>query len=177
MNKFLKILILIICWLTLSPVMLVLSNRWKMMPKWLSVFLMMVSPLFLILYLFIACKNIDYFYKYNWIRPFIIKNITEVKMPRFKVVECRSVWMRMGYVDVFDLEFKKMPSDDFYRELDKHFKKHDNIYYFSIPYDKKYKMTGKPESAWVDFSIEIEKGSKKFIVRSYRPYGLLKCVE
>ena len=49
----LKWLTLIVTWLTVSPLFLYLSYRWKMLRKWLRWVLTFVSPLFLILYLII----------------------------------------------------------------------------------------------------------------------------
>ena len=42
--------ILILCWLTVSPLSLILANRWKIMKKWQRIVLMLFSPLFLMIY-------------------------------------------------------------------------------------------------------------------------------
>lgn len=42
--------ILILCWLTISPLFLILANRWKVMKKWQRIVLMLISPMFLLIY-------------------------------------------------------------------------------------------------------------------------------
>ena len=46
-----KAVALVISWLTLSPLLLILDGRWKLLPKWLRIVLFVVSPMMLILYI------------------------------------------------------------------------------------------------------------------------------
>lgn len=51
MNKHLAIkpiIALFLSWLTLSPLLLILDNRWKLLPKWLRIVLFVLSPMMLV---------------------------------------------------------------------------------------------------------------------------------
>lgn len=41
----LKCIVLAISWLTLSPLLLIMDGRWKLLPKWLRIVLFVVSPM------------------------------------------------------------------------------------------------------------------------------------
>lgn len=46
-NTILKAIVLFASWLTLSPLLLILDGRWKLLPKWLRIVLFVFSPLVL----------------------------------------------------------------------------------------------------------------------------------
>lgn len=48
MRKILKVIALSLSWLTLSPLLLVLDGRWKLLPKWLRIVLFVLSPMMLV---------------------------------------------------------------------------------------------------------------------------------
>ena len=49
-NMLIKAIALLLSWLTLSPLMLILDGRWKLLPKWLRILLFVLSPMMLIVY-------------------------------------------------------------------------------------------------------------------------------
>ncbi len=49
-----KIIWCVLSWLTLSPLFLYLTNRWGMLKKWLRIVLMLISPLFIVIYALVA---------------------------------------------------------------------------------------------------------------------------
>ena len=130
-----KAVALAVSWLTLSPLLLILDGRWKLLPKWLRFVLFVVSPMMVILY-FIAIVFAyngyqNYMRKYHYVRPCVVENIVGVRMPRYKVIE-----RNLGYgevvtchVDTFTLEFNKIPDSAFYRKLqDRGFNYQDGCY-------------------------------------------------
>ena len=49
-----KALALLLSWLTLSPLLLIMDGRWKLLPKWLRVVLLMLSPMMMVVLLVIG---------------------------------------------------------------------------------------------------------------------------
>ena len=49
--KGLESIVLAVSWLTLSPLLLILDGRWKLLPKWLRIVLFIISPMMIILVL------------------------------------------------------------------------------------------------------------------------------
>ncbi|MBQ6101630.1 MAG: hypothetical protein IJK36_08530 [Bacteroidales bacterium] len=47
----LKCIVLAISWLTLSPLLLIMDGRWKLLPKWLRIVLFIISPMMIVLVL------------------------------------------------------------------------------------------------------------------------------
>lgn len=187
---------LTVFWFTLSPLLLIFDGRWKLLPKWLRIVLFVVSPLVLVLLVAIAffCYAYywDYYYpRHHFVQPKVVENIIGLRLPKYKVVEYDKDRRSFNgdYSDRFTLEFKRMPNDAFYDELDRHFRKYiptrqqldsisdDEIYLFSRRAEIKdstiYKMdcvwihglgTPEGEPEWGDYwyTIRIEKGSKTF---------------
>ena len=133
-----KALALLLSWLTLSPLLLIMDGRWKLLPKWLRVVLLMLSPMMMVVLLVIGIIAYlgyqDYWNKHHFVTPGVIENITGVKMPRYKVVERNldvdpfhnwrqrkhrsrfDVW-RYDHRDEFMLEFIETPDEAFYLDL------------------------------------------------------------
>ena len=188
-----------ISWLTLSPLLLILDGRWKLLPKWLRVVLFLVSPMMVITYAVAAflCNAYywDYYYpRHHYVRPKVVENFIGMPLPRYMVVEYdrdrRS--FNGDYSDGFTLEFRKVPDDDFYNEIDKHFRQYvpnrrqldsissDAIYIFSPRAEIKDSILytlerwwgngveapkGESDSGDIIYTIMIERGSKIFYIR------------
>jgi len=168
--KALKYVALFISWLTISPLLLILDGHWKLLPKWLRILLFFLSPLMLIV--FAAAIIICYFYYYypqhHFIRPKVVKNITGVAFPKYKVVEywpSKSGWDRS---DSFTLEFIEMPSEEFYKELDALFDSFEpGEYGFSAIWGNGIEEPkGESDKYNGTFRVKIEKGSKTFWIQA-----------
>ena len=192
----LKAVALAISWLTLSPLMLIFDGRWKLLPKWLRIVLFLVSPMMVVVYVVAAflCYAYywDYYYpRHHFVRPKVVENIIGMPLPRYKVVEYdrdrRS--FNGDYSDGFTLEFRKMPDDGFYNELDRHFRHYvptrqqldsipDDVTYIFSPRAEIKDSTvyslerwwgngveapvGESEANDIIYTIKIERGSKIF---------------
>lgn len=86
-----KYLALAVSWLTLSPLLLVLDGRWKLLPKWMRIMLFVASPMMLVVWAVLAIQAYNYYpqyrLKHHFARQRVVENITGVDMPRYKVVE------------------------------------------------------------------------------------------
>ncbi len=171
--KALKYVALFISWLTISPLLLILDGHWKLLPKWLRILLFFLSPLMLIV--FAAAIIICYFYYYDYyypqhhfVRPKVVKNITGVAFPKYKVVEYWPSKSRWDRSDSFTLEFIEMPSEEFYKELDTHFDSFEpGIYSFSAIWGNGIEAPkGELEKYDGTFRVKIEKGSKTFWIQA-----------
>lgn len=191
-----KAVALAVSWLTLSPLLLILDGRWRLLPKWLRVVLFLVSPMLVIVYVLAAflCYAYywDYYYpRHHFVRPRVVENIIGMPLPRYKVVEYDKDRRSFNgdYSDGFKLEFRKEPDDEFFNELDKHFRQYvptrqqldsipnDEIYIFSPRAEIKDSTLYSLERWWgngveapkgelerdnIIYTITIERGSKVF---------------
>ena len=175
-HTILKSIALFFSWLTLSPLLLILDGRWKLLPKWLRMLLFFLSPLMLIV--FAAALIICYFYyhdyyypQHHFVKPKVIENITGVKLPKYKVVEYqrRKQTFNRDYSDEFVLEFKDTPDDTFYQELqNKGFDCQDGCYYFHLNWGSglvREEVVPKGEKGNYDYSMTICEGEREFTVR------------
>lgn len=84
MNKHLSIksIVLFLSWLTLSPFLLILDGRWKLLPKWLRILLFVLSPMMLVVIAVAAFWSYDYYLEYymqhHFVRRSVVENITGV---------------------------------------------------------------------------------------------------
>ena len=174
-NTLLKSMVLAASWLTLSPLLLILDGRWKLLPKWLRIVLFVLSPMMLIVMAVAAFWGYDYYSEHymqlHFVRRRVVENITGVRLPRYKVVDRGEEWMCFGrfpeHTYDFTLEFKKMPDEDFYKKLNEHFDCFEpGEYSFSAIWGNGMEAP-KGESAKDDisFSIDIERGSETFHIR------------
>ncbi len=106
--------------------------------------------------------------KHHFVRPRVVENITGVKLPRYKVVEYQRSKSRWDRSDSFTLEFKEMPSEDFYKELEEHFDCFEpGKYSFSAIWGNGIEAPkGESDKDDGTFSIEISKGSKTFYIEA-----------
>lgn len=188
---FLESIALFLSWITISPLLLILDGRWKLLPKWLRIVLFVLSPLVLVVLLAIGILSysyyLDYWRKNHFVRPRVIENITGVRMPKYKVIERNlnsgpfdvhwngrphrsrlEVWL-IEFQDTFVLEFKDMPDSTFYQELkNKGFDHRDGCYYFHLNWSSgldKDEVVPKGEKGNYDYTMTICEGEKTAAVR------------
>lgn len=90
-----KAIALFLSWFTLSPLMLILDGRWKLLPKWLRIVLFVVSPMMLIIVVVLALlvqMDYSYYSRRHFVKSSVIENITGVSFPKYRVVDRRSTW-------------------------------------------------------------------------------------
>ena len=158
-----KSIVLIASWLTLSPLLLILDGRWKLLPKWLRIVLFLLSPMIIVVLALVVLWGIDYYPKYymqhHFVKCRVVENITGVRLPRYKVVDRGEEWVCFGrspeHTYDFTLEFKKTP-DGF--EPGKY--SYSAIWGNGIEAPK-----GESDKDDNSFSIDIERGSKTFHIR------------
>ena len=179
MNKtktnILKGTVLIVSWLTLSPLLLILDGRWKLLPKWLRIVLFVLSPMMLIIMAVAAFWGYDYYsehyIQHHFVRRRVVENITGVSFPRYKVVDQWEEWKCFSrfpeHTYDFTLEFKKMPNEDFYEKLDEHFDSFEpGRYSYSAIWGNGIEAPkGESDKDDINFSIDIERASKSFHIR------------
>jgi len=170
-----KSIVLIASWFTLSPLLLILDGRWKLLPKWLRIVLFVLSPMMLVVIAVAAFWGYDYYLEYymqhHFVRRRVVENITGVKFPNYKVLSRGEEWKCFSrspeHTYDFTLEFKKIPDEDFYKKLDEHFDSFEpGEYSFSAIWGNGIEAPkGESDKDDISFSIDIERGSKTFHIR------------
>ena len=171
-NTILKAIVLVVSWFTLSPLVLILDGRWKLLPKWLRILLFLLSPLMLVVLFVLGIMGYfyyqDYWREHHFVRPRVIENITGVRMPKYKVIE-RNLEQAIDYEDTFVLEFKEMPDSSFYQRLRNNgFDHRDGCYYFHLNWGSgldKDEVVPKGEKGNFDYTMTICEGEKTATVR------------
>lgn len=174
-HTILKSMTLFLSWLTLSPLLLILDGRWKLLPKWLRIVLFVLSPMMLVVMAVAAFLGYDHYtdhyMQHHFVKRRVIENITGVRLPRYKVIDRGKEWVCFGrspdHTYYFTLEFKKMPDDIFYENLDKHFDCFEpgKYSYSAIWGNGMEAPKGESDKDDISFSIDIERGSKTFHIR------------
>ena len=174
-TNILKGVALLLSWLTLSPLLLILDGRWKLLPKWLRIVLFVLSPMMLIVIAVAAFWGYDYYsehyMQHHFVRRRVVENITGVRLPRYKVIERGEEGSRASrfpdHTYNFTLEFKKMPDEDFYKDLDEHFDSFEpGEYSFSAIWGNGMEAPkGESDKDDISFSIDIARASKTFYIR------------
>ena len=170
-----KSIALFLSWFTLSPLLLILDGRWKLLPKWLCIVLFVLSPMMLVVMVVAVFWGYDnyseHYMQHHFVRRSVVENITGVRLPRYKVVDRGEEWECFSrspeHTYNFTLEFKKMPDEDFYKKLDEYF---DNFepgkYSYSAIWGNGLEAPkGESNKDDICFSIDIERGSKTFNIR------------
>jgi hypothetical protein len=170
-----KAIALLLSWLTLSPLLLILDGRWKLLPKWLRIVLFVFSPMILIMVTVAAIWCSDYYsehyMKHHFVRRRVVENITGVQFPKYKVVNRGEEWKCFGrspeHAYLFTLEFNKMPDEEFYKKLDEHFDCFEpGKYSYSAIWGNGLEAPkGESDEDDIGFSIDVERGSKTCHVR------------
>lgn len=171
----LKAVALAVLWLALSPLMLILDGRWKLLPKWLRIVLFVFSPMILIIVAVAAIWCNDYYsehyMKHHFVRRRVVENITGIEFPKYKVVNRGEEWRCFGrspeHAYLFTLEFNKMPEEEFYNKLDEHFDCFElGEYSYSAIWGNGLEAPkGESDEDDIGFSIDVERGSKTCHVR------------
>ena len=174
-TNILKGLALFLLWFTLSPLLLILDGRWKLLPKWLRIVLFVLSPMMLVVMAVAAIFGYMYYSEYHmqhhFVRRRVVENITGVRLPRYKVVDRGGEDSRVrrfpDHTYDFTLEFKKMPDEDFYEKLAEHFDCFEpgKYSYSAIWGNGMEAPKGESDNDDISFSIDIERGSKTFHIR------------
>lgn len=125
MKTIIKWATILICWLTISPILYLLSRKWALMPKWVSLILILVSPLVLI---FFFVSGIILYMKYDkyqeniqFSTPSKIEKVTALLLPCFDIKDGidGSTALQGDYRNQRLIVLKGIPDVDFYEKLDK----------------------------------------------------------
>ena len=172
---FLKSTALFFSWLTLSPLLLILDGRWKLLPKWLRIVLFVLSPMMLIILAVATLFGYDYYSEYHmqhhFVRRSVVENITGVMLPKYKVIDSEEEGRRARRSPEqtynFTLEFKEIPGEDFYKKLDENFDSFEpGEYSYSVIWGNGIGAPkGESDKDDISFSIDLERGSKTFHIR------------
>ena len=178
LSKMLKGTALAVSWLTLSPLLLILDGRWKLLPRWLRIVLFVFSPLVLVVVVVAGLWGYsnypEYYMKHHFVKRRVVENITGVRFPEYKVVNRGEEWRCFcrfpEHAYDFTLEFYKMPDDEFYKKLDEHFDCFEpGGYSFSAIWGNGLEAPkGESDEDDISFSIDIKKDSKTFQIRATR---------
>lgn len=175
-HTILKSIALLLCWLTLSPLLLILDSRWKLLPKWLRVVLFLVSPMMVIIIvmavMFVDYIAVDRFHRYHFTKPKAIERITGVVFPKYEIVDYNDQTHGHGprHYDT-ELEFEAVPDEAFYKALEKHgvsYFDNDSVRTFSFKKTYRYLSIGYigiyDLVIYGGAHIEVKEGSKNFKV-------------
>ena len=176
--KTIKVLIGILCWLTISPLFYFLAGRWKLAKE--RTFLMLISPLFLVLYCVIyiwvlcICGNIQR--KYYFMNEDRIERITGVKLPEMSIIKYHKgrTSITGDYNDRIIVEFEDYIPDDLFQTLDSlidtkktEWRKNGPVYEFNLIWGGLMPVPkGEDDDAHRFFEITIEKGSNKATINN-----------
>ena len=162
----LKAIVLVISWLTISPLFLIFDSWWKLLPKWLRITLFVLSP-FMVIILFLAVvfanyAAVEHFHRYHYTKPRVIEKVTGERFPAYKVVDYNK--FGHGLLPVFYetvLEFEDLPDDAFYeaieRETNSYIDENDSVRTFEFCEPYKYLS--------IDFQGMVEHGNACIKVR------------
>ena len=170
MKKLVQWIIILICWLTLSPLFYYLAKKWKLLRTLWRAILLLISPLFWFLYaiLFIVsvylADNIQR--RFQFMDHEEIAEITKSPFPSYKVLYHHSGTSNFlgDHTDSKDFMFYRLPSDSFYHAIDSltlikdsgWSKDANNKYTYQMVWDAK----DSPNGDDLFLTIEIEKGSR-----------------
>lgn len=168
-----------ISWLTISPLFFYITKRWNLIGKKIRVVLLLISPLFLIVYAIIFFYSLDaynsYHRKYRFTDTETLEKITGIDYPDFKIVEYKKDKSSFlgDYNDILIIEFEEIPSEEFYTRIDSliatedsEWFKHENTYSYSKMWGNGLPAPRREEDDEdMSFSISFDKGSKQATLR------------
>lgn len=176
MKELLRWIALFISWLFLPPLILLLGYRWKMGNKYSRTAGMLLSPLFLILYLviyarlFIEDSRKGYFQKTDR-----IERITGIRLPEFKVLEYHEGERHFtgDFEDYFTFEFEADLPEKIFDKIDEmiingnqDWRKHGNTYEYSTLWGNGFPAPkGEDDRDDRSFTLTITKGERKGSIR------------
>lgn len=172
--KLLHAITLILTWATLSPVFVYLAKRWESISKKLRTFLLLISPLMIVVYivfcLAVYCVYDSYHRKYRFADNQAIERITGIKFPKLKLVDyVKGASSFTGdFNDSLTLKMQEPVSDATCNYLDslissgnKEWTKRDGEYNFSIMWGNGMPAPeGEHDNEDIAFSLSFTEGSK-----------------
>lgn len=178
MDRIIKVLLCLLSWLTISPLYYYLAGKWKLNRG--RLLLMLISPLFLIIYLFIFAWGyatyLDYERKYYFADEDRIERITGVRFPDMEIIEYNEGKRGFtgDYSDRLIVEFEELPSEKVYQTLDSliesgktGWRKNEDAYVFSVTWGNGLPAPkGEYEDEDRSFSISFGKGSQIATIKS-----------
>ena len=123
-KTFMKWIALVVSWLTLSPVFYYLAKRWNFYGKKTRLVAMLVSPMFLMIYLCVFLSAVFWQANYSRENYFLdrdrIERITDVRLPKFKVKDYTkgNNSFNGDYNDGFYIEFNSPLPDSLFERID-----------------------------------------------------------
>jgi hypothetical protein len=188
MKKVLKAIALFLSWLTLSPLLLILDGRWKLLPRWLRIVLFVFSPLMVVLTFvliiattlgiaFADTATVNHFHHHYYTKPSVLQKITGVSFPDYKITdysESAVFSLRLRHYDT-TLEFEEIPDESFYKALEKHsvnyIGENDSVRTFTFKKPYKYLSINYAidygSLTRGDAFVEIKEGSKTITVTMF----------
>lgn len=130
----------------------------------------LLLPIFLVVVAIIACAIGEISRRHKFDDAKTLSRIAEVKFPKFKVVEYEKgrTSFNGDYRDELVLEFKKMPSEEFYTALEESANwniKDDSIYYYSRVWGNGFPAPpGEDDDEDMSLNIQIKRGARRFYV-------------
>lgn len=169
----------IVSWLTISPLFFYITKRWNLIGKKIRVLLLLISPLFLIVYAILCLYGLDIYYayhrKYRFTDTETLERITGIDYPDFKIVKYKKDKSSFlgDYNDMLVIEFDEIPSEGFYQRIDSlvttedsSWFKHDNTYSYSKMWGNGFPAPeGENNEEDMSFTISFDKGNKQAILR------------
>lgn len=136
------------------------------------ILLSLFSLAVLLIVIALAYMYYPYYYRsHHFVKPSVIENITGIKLPKYKVIEydMGEEYSNGYYPQKYVMEFKNIPSKEFYQELDKKFYKTLNSNgYIEYSFNDICNCLPHLQSEAVDavcrFYIKIIKDSKVFYI-------------
>ena len=172
--KILQWLILLLSWLTISPLFIYLARKWLLIGKKVRILLLLISPLMLIGYFILFLLALqgydDYQRKYRFANNETIERITGVAFPELDIIDYKkdSRGFLGDYKDWLTLEMEDELSESTYLYLDSiisagytQWLKQGDEYSYSIMWGNGLPAPkGEREDDDGMFSLSFKKGSK-----------------
>ena len=172
--KILQWLILLLSWLTISPLFIYLARKWLLIGKKVRILLLLISPLMLIGYFILFLLALqgydDYQRKYRFANNETIERITGVAFPELDIIDYKkdNRGFLGDYKDRLTLEMEDDLSESTYHYLDSiinagntQWFKHGDEYSYSIMWGNGLSAPkGESEENDGMFAMSFKKGSK-----------------
>ena len=174
LTNILRWFILLLSWLTISPLFIYLARKWQLIGKKVRILLLLFSPLMLIGYFILFLLALqgydDYLRKYRFANNKTIERITGVAFPEVNLIDYKKDNRAFlgDYNDKLTLEMENELSESTYHYLDSiinagntQWFKHDDEYSYSIMWGNGLPAPkGESEEDDGMFSLSLKKGSK-----------------
>lgn len=167
------------CWLTISPLFYYLAWRWKLVGKKLRIFFLLLSPLFLVLYMILFYQGFIFYIHHQYASRYAnreaVERITGVNVPDFTIKKHHKgeISFRGEFTDELLIEFEEIPTSECYHALDSlsalkdsPWSKNGEKYSFSYMWGGGGPLSpdGESDEGTISFSMELEKGKKQAVM-------------